>query len=319
MTTINDNFFIFEKIVSEFTSIISPENLHLIKIFNPNWTPNTNYSNNRILYFTNKGEVEKIYELNMFFNICTIKRLSYKSDNNNPDNEDIDLIVKYLIKMIEINIKNIEIINLTSTKILFYTNNTRENDKNWVLYKKKQLFDIENRQLNNPIDCYVKTIILDTSFTEMKINLQNISKQQLKENIEINKNIGETNLPTFSNITTTSQVTANPFAIPQTTNSFTNPNNSFTTPSQTTTNSFITPSQPTTNSFTTPQPTTNSFTTSSQTTANPFTTPQPTTTNSFTTSFSASQPTNAFANFTQPPTINSFSSNNTFSSFFAKK
>ena len=337
MTTINDNLFSFENIVCELTHQCTT-NQNLIKIFNPSWEPNLNHTHNRIIYFIDipTKEVERLYEINFIYNnFATIKKLCYKNDDTEPSNEDINVISRYFIKSLEINIKNIEIINLIGFKLIVYKNIPFE-DKNWILYKKSQWMDIENKKLKNSMNCYVKTIILDTSFNEVKLNMISVCKQQTKENQTILTHLSEAkeekqpfalensqqNPQTFTTIFNTQQ--PNTFTNPQTQqpNTFTNPQtqqpNTFTNPQtqqpNTFTNTFTNPQtqQPNTftNTFTNPQtqqPTTftNSFTNPQTQQTNTFTNPQPNAFNSFINSFTNTQ-TKGFPTFGQ---------NNTFPNF----
>jgi len=188
MATINDNLYQFDNIISEFTKLSAENNIQIIKQFNKNWNPNINHNSNRIIYFINEtNKVEKIYEINFLYNnLCYIKRLLYNSTKFNPDVVDIKQITKYIIKSLEINIKNIEIINLIAFKILFYTNRIPEN-KNWILYKENQTLDIENNRLEGTLNAYIKTLILNTSFNDSKLNFS-YTKIQLNEN-NINKQL----------------------------------------------------------------------------------------------------------------------------------
>jgi hypothetical protein len=322
MTTINDNLFSFENIVCEFTHECTT-NQNLIKIFNQSWEPNINHTHNRIIYFIDipTKEVERLYEINFIYNnFATIKKLCYKNDDTEPSNEDINVISRYFIKSLEINIKNIEIINLIGFKLIVYKNIPFE-DKNWILYKKSQWMDIENKKLKNSMNCYVKTIILDTSFNEVKLNMISICKQQTKENQTILTHLSEakeekqtpfvfgnsqqTN-PPFTNIFNPQQPNTNPQQPNTFTNTFTNPQQPNTNPQQpnTFTNTFTNPQQP--NTFT------NTFTNPQQPTTNP---QQP---NSFTNTFTNPQQPNSFTNtFTNPQQPNTFTNpqSNAFNSF----
>jgi hypothetical protein len=165
---INQNLYKFEKIISEYTRMITEENLKIIKSFNPNWNPDLSNKINRIIYIFNRGEVQAVYELNFIINLSILKRLLYKNRDTKIDDNHLEYISKYLIKSLKTNFQNPEIINLSGFKLFYYTKNHMLNQTNTKLYMTNVKFDLLKTPLIEPLDAYMKTFVFSNDFQEIQ-------------------------------------------------------------------------------------------------------------------------------------------------------
>lgn len=198
--TINDNNFRYLYLVSEYSKMISEKNFKLIKNYNPNWKPDISNKINRVIYITDYdgNTIKSIYELNFIINLCVLKRLYYKNYDLNISHFDLGLINNYIITSLKYNFENYEIVNLANFKLFFYTKNLDKKIINTYLYKLDQTKDINNKELYQNLDCYLKKFIFGELFQEIDIKNYKENSFNLNSFNENSFNLNSFNLNSFN-------------------------------------------------------------------------------------------------------------------------